>query len=208
MNKILDNIAKDKIIAVIRLDDLSNAVPLSRALLAGGVNILEFTLTNAEAPQAIAAVRDALGDEAYVGAGSVISVEQVKEVADNGAQFVISPITKQVVIDACHEYQLPTMPGAYTPSEIQSAWEMDVAAVKVFPARNLGASYIKDVLAPLPHLRLIPTGGISAKNIADFIQAGVFAVGVGGALCDKNVIAAKDWASLSASANELREAIS
>lgn len=205
---ILDSIAKNKIIAVIRLDDLSNAVPLSRALLAGGVNIIEFTLTNADAPQAIARVRDALGDKLSVGAGSVITTEQVKQVADNGAEFVISPITKPDVINACHDYNLPTMPGAYTPTEIQSAWEMDVAAVKVFPARNLGASYIKDVLAPLPHLRIIPTGGINASNIGTFINAGVFAVGVGGALCDRNVIEAKDWANLSASASELREAIS
>lgn len=205
---ILDSIAKNKIVAVIRLDDLSNAVPLSQALIDGGVNIIEFTLTNPEAPLAIARVRDALGDKLSVGAGSVIMAKQVKEVADCGAEFVISPVTKRDVIDSCHQYNIPTMPGAYTPTEIQSAWEMNVAAVKIFPARDLGASYIKDVLAPLPHLRLIPTGGISAGNIAEFINAGVFAVGVGGALCDKNVIAAKDWASLSASANELREAIS
>lgn len=205
---ILDHIGRNKIIAVIRLDDLSNALDLSRALVAGGVDILEFTLTNAEAPRAIAEVRDALGDTIAIGAGSVTRVAQVKEVADSGGQFVISPITKKSVIDACHEYQLPAMPGAYTPSEIQFAWEQDVAAVKVFPARSLGAAYIKDVLAPLPHLRLIPTGGIGAKNIATFIDAGVFAVGIGGALCDQAVIASKDWASISKSAEELREAIS
>lgn len=205
---ILEHIGKNKIIAVIRLDDLSDAVALSRALVAGGVDILEFTLTNVDAPQAIAEVRNALGDTISIGAGSVISAEQVKQVADSGAQFVISPVTNRDVISACHAYNLPTMPGAYSPTEIQSAWELNVAAVKVFPARNLGASYIKDVLAPLPHLRLIPTGGISAKNIKEFIDAGVFAVGVGGALCDKSAIAAKDWTSISSSANELCEAIS
>lgn len=205
---ILEHVAKSKIIAVVRLDDLSDAVPLSEALLAGGVDIVEFTLTNPDAPRAIAEVRNILGDKVAVGAGSVITPEQVKQVADAGAQFVISPIVKADVVAACHEYNLPSMPGAYTPTEIQSAWEMDVAAVKIFPARNLGASYIKDVLAPLPHLRLIPTGGISASNITTFINAGIFAIGVGGALCDRTVIEAKDWASLSASANELREAIS
>ncbi len=205
---ILEHVAKSKIIAVVRLDDLSDAVPLSEALLAGGVDIVEFTLTNPDAPRAIAEVRNILGDKVAVGAGSVITPEQVKQVADAGAQFVISPIVKADVVAACHEYNLPSMPGAYTPTEIQSAWEMDVAAVKVFPAAGLGTKYIKDVLAPLPHLRLIPTGGINAKNIADFIAAGVFAAGIGGALCNKAVIAAKDWKSLSASANELREAIS
>ncbi|MEO1286293.1 MAG: bifunctional 4-hydroxy-2-oxoglutarate aldolase/2-dehydro-3-deoxy-phosphogluconate aldolase [Chloroflexota bacterium] len=204
----IEKIAQSKIIAVIRLDDLTHAIPLSKALLEGGINILEFTLTNEKAPQAIASVRDALGDSVFVGAGSVVTTEQVIEVAQHGGEFVISPITKHDVIDTCHEYQLPTMPGAYTPSEVQSAWERDVAAVKVFPARSLGASYIKDVLAPLPHLRLIPTGGIGVKNIADFINAGVFAVGIGGALCNPETIARQDWTAISNSAEALREAIS
>lgn len=205
--KVIEQVGKEKIIAIVRLDDLSSAVNLSQALVAGGVTIIEFTLTNPDALQAIADVRDALGDKALIGAGSIITAQQVADVAQSGAQFIVSPVTKPDVIDACHEYQLPTMPGAYTPTEIQSAWEMNVAAVKVFPARNLGASYIKDVLAPLPHLRLIPTGGISVNNIADFVKAGVFAVGIGGALCDKVAISKRDWYRVSTSAGELVKAI-
>lgn len=204
--KVIEQVGKEKIIAIVRLDNLSSAVNLSQALVAGGVTIIEFTLTNPDALQAIADVRDALGDKALIGAGSIITPRQVAEVAQSGAQFIVSPVTKSDVIDACHEYQLPTMPGAYTPTEIQSAWEMNVAAVKVFPARNLGASYIKDVLAPLPHLRLIPTGGISVNNIADFVKAGVFAVGIGGALCDKVAISKRDWHRISTSAEELVKA--
>lgn len=204
----IERIANSKIIAVIRLDDLSNAVPLSKALLDGGIDILEFTLTNVNAPQTIANVRDEVGDSMLVGAGSVVTTKQVIDVAKYGGEFIVSPITKHDVIDACHEHNIPTMPGAYTPSEIQTAWERDVTAVKVFPARSLGASYIKDVLAPLPHLRLIPTGGIGVKNIADFISAGVFAVGIGGALCNLDSIAQRDWATISKSAQALREAIS
>ena len=112
------------------------------------------------------------------------------------------------VIEACHQHNLPTMPGAYTPTEIQMAWEMDVAAVKVFPAGGLGAKYIKDVLAPLPHLRLMPTGGVKVSNIAEFLQMGAFAVGVGGALCDKQVIARKDWGTVANTARQFCEAIS
>lgn len=204
----IEKIAQSKIIAVIRLDDLTHAISLSKALVEGGINILEFTLTNEKAPQAIAKVRDALGDSVLVGAGSVVTTRQVTEVVRHGGEFIISPIIKYDVIDTCHEYQIPTIPGAYTPSEIQNAWEYNVMAVKVFPARNLGASYIKDVLAPLPPLRLIPTGGIGVKNIADFINAGVFAVGIGGALCNPETIARQDWTAISNSAEALREAIS
>lgn len=205
---ILDHFNKNKIVAIIRLDDLSNAVDLTKALIAGGINILEFTLTNPEATHAMSEVRDAVGDKALIGAGSVINVEQVKQVADAGAQFVVSPVTKATAIEACHQHNLPTMPGAYTPTEIQLAWEMDVAAVKVFPAGGLGAKYIKDVLAPMPHLRLMPTGGVSVANIAEFLAMGAFAVGVGGALCDKQVIARKDWATVTNTARQFCEAIS
>lgn len=204
---IIEHIATNKIIAIVRLDDLSEAVSLSKALLAGGVNIMEFTMTNANAPQAIAEVKDSLGDSIIIGAGSVITVDQVEQVAQHGAEFVISPVIKTDVIQACHEFNLPTMPGAYTPTEIQTAWEMDVAAVKVFPASRLGSSYIKDVLAPLPHLKLVPTGGISASNIAEYIKNGAFAVGVGSALCNQLTVASKDWKRLSESAQELCEAL-
>jgi len=199
---VLNQIADQKIVAVIRLDDLSKAVELSQALVTGGVSILEFTLTNANAPQAIKQVRTTLGDRVIVGAGSVITSQQVEEVADCGAQFVVSPVTKRDVIESCHKHQLPTMPGAYTPTEIQTAWEMDVAAVKVFPASGLGVTYIKDVLAPLPHLRLIPTGGINRNNIMDFVNAGVFAVRVGSALFDKNALKTGDWDVIAQSAKQ------
>jgi len=205
---VLKWIKDNPIIAIVRLDDLSLSLELAKALCDGGVNTIEFTLTNPEATKAIVKVRHALGDSVCVGAGSVITPQQVTEVVNAGAQFVVSPVIKRDVIETCHSHNIPTIPGAYTPSEIQSAWEMGVAAVKVFPARNLGASYIKDVLAPLPHLRLIPTGGINVHNIASFKKAGVYAVGVGGALCDKRVIVHRDWQKISQSAEALVKAFS
>jgi 2-dehydro-3-deoxyphosphogluconate aldolase / (4S)-4-hydroxy-2-oxoglutarate aldolase len=195
------------IIAVIRLDNLSAAVPLSQALVAGGVTIIEFTLTSPNAPAAIAEVKDILGDQCVVGAGSVITVEQVDEVRSAGAAFVVSPVKSQPVVEHCLAHSLPVMPGAYTPSEIQTAWEMGATAVKVFPARDLGPRYIKDVLAPLPHLQLIPTGGINASNAAAYIRAGVAAIGVGGSLVDGASIAAEDWDTIQARARALVEAV-
>ncbi|MEQ8672752.1 MAG: bifunctional 4-hydroxy-2-oxoglutarate aldolase/2-dehydro-3-deoxy-phosphogluconate aldolase [Aggregatilineales bacterium] len=204
---IIQKIADHKVIAVIRLDDLSQAVQLSQALIAGNVHILEFTLTNPDAANTIATVREAVGEDGIIGAGSVISVEQVELVAKRGAQFVVSPVTKRDVIEACHKYALPTVPGAYTPTEIQTAWEMDVTAVKVFPAGRLGPGYIKDLLAPLPHLRLIPTGGINGENIRDYIQTGVFAAGVGSALFDTSDLLAGNWEAITKSARALVDAI-
>jgi 2-dehydro-3-deoxyphosphogluconate aldolase/(4S)-4-hydroxy-2-oxoglutarate aldolase len=209
MNPTLNLIQQCGIVAIVRLDDLSQAVSLTRALIDGGVNVIEFTLTN---PDAIDVIRQINLPEinegsAIIGAGSVITLEQTRQVIDAGAQFVVSPIVKQDVIDYCVKQEIPAFPGAFTPTEIQSAWEMGAAAVKVFPARSLGASYIKDVLAPLPHLRLIPTGGIGLSNLADFVRSGVFAVGVGSSLLDEKAISDGDWSAITQRAAEFVAAL-
>lgn len=190
---ILDKISKHKIVGIVRLDDLSIATDLARALVAGGVNVIEFTLTNPDAVTTITTVRDALGDDAVIGAGSVISVQQVKACADAGAQFIVSPVTKPDVIKSCVDLDLPTMPGALTPTEIQLAWESGADVVKVFPINNMGDKYIKDVLAPLPHLRLMPTGGVNLNNVKHYLDLGAFAVGIGSSLIDPLAIKNHDW---------------
>jgi 2-dehydro-3-deoxyphosphogluconate aldolase/(4S)-4-hydroxy-2-oxoglutarate aldolase len=204
MNPTLNLIQQCGIVAIVRLDDLSQAVSLTRALIDGGVNVIEFTLTNPDAVDVIRQIDlpEINEGRAMIGAGSVITLEQARQVIDAGAQFVVSPIVKQDVIDYCVKQDIPAFPGAFTPTEIQSAWEMGAAAVKVFPARSLGASYIKDVLAPLPHLRLIPTGGIGLSNIADFVRSGVFAVGVGSSLLDEKAISKRDWSAITQRAAE------
>ena len=176
---ILKRIHDVGIVAIVRLDSLVHAVDLSRALVEGGVTTIEFTLTNSQATQAITEVKSALGDACLVGAGSVIDVKSVDAVHNTGAEFVVTPVMLPDVIERSQYHGLPVMPGAYTPTEIQTAWQLGASAVKVFPARDLGPTYIKDVLAPLPHLRLMPTGGISINNIGDYLRAGAFAVGVG-----------------------------
>ena len=193
---VLNTIAKHKIVAIARLDDLSIARHLTDALVEGGIRIIEFTLTNPAATETISDIRRMAGDEVAVGAGSVISVEQVEAVAAAGAQFVVSPVSKADVIAACLKRDLPAMPGAFTPSEIQQAWEWGASAVKVFPANHLGIRYIKDVLAPLPHLRLMPTGGVTAENLRQFLDLGAFAVGVGSSLINNAAVAEKNWDQL------------
>lgn len=192
----LEIIAKHKLVAIVRLDDLSIAAELLDALVAGGIRAIEFTLTNPQANETIAAMRSRIDAGIVIGAGSVINAEQVRAVADAGAQFVVSPITKREVMAACAAAKLPAMPGAFTPSEIQQAWEWGAAVVKVFPANNLERRFIKDVLAPLPHLRLMPTGGVSLDNLREYLDMGAFALGVGSSLINNQAVANRDWDAL------------
>ena len=192
----LEIIAKHKLVAIVRLDDLSIADELLDALVAGGIRAIEFTLTNPQATETIAAMRSRIDEGIVIGAGSIINAEQVRAVADAGAQFVVSPITKREVMDACAEANLPAMPGAFSPSEIQQAWEWGAAVVKVFPANNLERRFIKDVLAPLPHLRLMPTGGVSLDNLREYLDMGAFALGVGSSLINNQAVANRDWNAL------------
>ncbi|MCY4464079.1 MAG: bifunctional 4-hydroxy-2-oxoglutarate aldolase/2-dehydro-3-deoxy-phosphogluconate aldolase [Chloroflexi bacterium] len=192
----LEIIAKHKLVAIVRLDDLSIADELLDALVAGGIRAIEFTLTNPRATETIAAMRSRVGEGIVIGAGSVIHAEQVRAVAAAGAQFVVSPITKREVLDECAAQALPAMPGAFTPSEIQQAWEWGAAVVKVFPANNLERRFIKDVLAPLPHLRLMPTGGVSLENLREYLEMGAFALGIGSSLINNQAVADRDWDAL------------
>lgn len=201
----LDIIANSRIVAIVRLDDLSSAKHITDALTAGGIRAIEFTLTNDDAVRTISEIARLVDDSVTIGAGSVISGAQVRAVADAGAQFVVSPVCKREVIDACLALELPTMPGAFTPSEIQQAWEWGASVVKVFPANHLGKRYIRDVMAPLPHLRLMPTGGINADNLRDFLDMGAFALGVGSALINNEAIATRNWKRLESDARRYVE---
>lgn len=196
MMNALDIIAENKIVAIVRLDDLSIAKELTSALIDGGIRAIEFTLTNPAAVDTIAAIKERVDPGVAIGAGSVISAEQVGAVAAAGAQFVVSPVYKRDVVAACHEHQLPAMPGAFTPTEILQAWEQGAAVVKVFPANHLGRRYIKDVLVPLPQLRLMPTGGVTAENMREFLDNGAFALGVGSSLINNEAVADRDWKRL------------
>ena len=193
---VLEIIDQHKIVAIVRLDDLSTAQQITSALVDGGIRAIEFTLTNPSAVSTIAEIRNSVDDDVAIGAGSVITVDQVKAVADAGGQFIVSPIVKAEVIEACVNLDLPTMPGALTPTEIQLAWELGATVVKVFPAHHFKPGYLKDVRAPLPHLRLMPTGGVGLDNIRDYLDVGAFGVGIGSTLLDKKMIADQDWTAL------------
>ncbi len=178
------------IIAIIRANSSNQLIKAAGAIHAGGINVIEVTMTTPNALQVIEDVAAAYGDEVLVGAGSVLDAETARMVMLAGAEFIVSPVTKSDVIDVCNRYGKTVIPGAFTPTEILSAWEAGADVVKVFPSGGAGPGYIKDVSAPLPHIPLVPTGGINAQNAANFIAAGATALGVGSALVDNKYVEA------------------
>ncbi len=201
------NIEADGVVAVVRLDDLSRAAALAEALVAGGVRAVEFTFTNPAAAGAIAAASEALGPRALIGAGSVLDAETARTAILAGAAFVVTPTLSLPVISLCNRYGVATVIGGLTPTELLTAWEAGATYVKVFPASLGGPRYLRDVLAPLPQLKLIPTGGVSIDNAGDFIRAGAAAVALGGNLVDARSVAAEDWPTLTARARAVANAV-
>jgi 2-dehydro-3-deoxyphosphogluconate aldolase / (4S)-4-hydroxy-2-oxoglutarate aldolase len=207
MASVLDAIAASKIVAIVRLERYDRAVEVARALLAGGISAVEFTLTGAGANEAIRACRTALGEAAQIGVGTVLRPEDAHSAIDAGAQFVVTPALRPLVIDACRAHGVPILCGALTPSEALAAHEAGAEMVKIFPARAFGPAYIKDLLAPLPFLKLVPTGGVSAENARAYLDAGAAAVGIGGNLVAADAVARGDWERISATARACRAAV-
>lgn len=195
------------VVAVVRLDDLSRAVELTRALSAGGVTSVEFTFTNPRAAEVITTVRNAVGDSAFIGAGTVLDAETARIAILAGAEYIVTPTFRPETILMCRRYSIPTVIGAFTPTEILSAWESGADFIKVHPASLGGPKYFKDVLAPFPHIKLIPSGGVTLDNAADFIKAGAVAVGLGSALVDPKAIEAGNWAAITTRAKSLFESV-
>jgi 2-dehydro-3-deoxyphosphogluconate aldolase/(4S)-4-hydroxy-2-oxoglutarate aldolase len=197
----------DGVVAIVRLDDLSAAVPLAAALADGGVRAVEYTFTNRSAARAIDAARSKLDGVALIGAGTVLDAETARTAILAGAQFVVTPVVSLPVIELCNRYGVPTVIGALTPTEILAAWQAGADFVKVFPASAGGPRYLKDVRGPLPQVRLIPTGGVGPDNAAAFIKAGASALGVGGNLVDPALVAAADWETVRGRARTLVDVV-
>ena len=161
----IDQVLSNKIVAIVRFDDYDRAVEVARALVEGGVSVLEFTLTGKGANEAIAKVRRELGDAACVGVGSVLKPEQAHAAIESGAQFVVTPAVRKAVIAACVNRNTLVLSGGFTPTELLEAYEAGSELVKLFPAQQGGPRYLKDVLAPLPFLKLVPTGGVSPASL-------------------------------------------
>ncbi len=190
------------VIAILRTDSAEKLPDAIHALVAGGVQAIEVTMTTPGALKVIADARAAHGEKIVMGVGTVLDPETARMAMLEGAQFVITPVVRPAVIEICLRYGVPIACGATTPTEALTAHELGSDFIKLFPADHLGVGYIKSLLAPLPMLQIIPTGGVTAKNVGEFFAAGCVAVGAGSTLLSREIFAASDWSALTARAAE------
>ena len=218
MNKteVLRRIHDTGLIPVVRAESAELAIRAVEAITAGGVNVLEVTMTVPGAIGVIEQLATKFGGEALIGAGTVLDRETADRCIQAGAQFIVSPALNEDTIAFCRANDVAVFPGALTPTEVVRAWKAGADAVKVFPASAVGgASYLKSLKAPLPQVELIPTGGVSLSTAADFIAAGAFALGVGADLVDLKAIRSGETEKITqaarayiAAVNEARRSLS
>ena len=190
------------IVAVIRAQSSDQLIDAALALREGGVKAIEVTMTTPNAIDVIKEVSAKMKDDCAIGVGTVLDPETARAAILAGAEFVVAPTLNLDVINLCRRYTAVCIPGAYTPTEILTAWEAGADVVKVFPATNLGPGYFKDILGPLPQIRMSPTGGVSLDTVGAFIKAGACCVAVGGNLVSKQALADKDWKTITQTAQQ------
>jgi len=177
------------LIPIIRVETDDIAFKVANAFLEAGVNIIEVTMSVPGAVDVVKKLVDQFGDKVLIGTGTVVDGKMVREVIEAGSHFIVSPNYSKALIDTAHEFSKPIIPGALTPTEIYDAYTLGADAVKVFPCGNVGgASYLKAIRGPLPQIPLVPTGGVNLKTAGPMLEAGAFALGVGGAITDKKAI--------------------
>lgn len=197
--KIIDVIKKEGLIVIVRGIDKNKLIPLAQAMYDGGVRLLEVTysangaVSDEETAENIHALCNHFGEKMYIGAGTVLTEKQVELTKEAGGGFIISPNTKERVIKRTAELDMVSIPGAFSPGEIEAAHEFGADFVKLFPVTNLGAEYVKAVKAPLSHIDLLAVGGIDLDNIPLYKKAGVCGFGIGSNITDKSMIANEDW---------------
>ena len=202
----LSRVAKCGVVSIARVEDASELIPTVEALLKGGVDVFEVTMS---VPGAIEVIRDIgkhFGSDVLLGAGTVLDSETGRAAILAGAEFLVTPCITPSVIEIARRYGKVVTPGALTPTEILGAWEAGGDVIKVFPARQMGPSYIKDVLAPLPQIPLMPTGGVNIDNASDYIKAGATALGMSW-LLDKKLMAEHKFDQIADNARRLRDII-
>ena len=190
--KSLQRVLDHKIVAVIRADNGDLLVDVAESLLAGGVEVMEVTFTVPRAIRVLEKVADRIGSRILLGAGTVLDTETCRAALLAGAEFIVSPAVNVGVIELCKRYSKVVMPGAFTPTEVVTAWQAGADIVKIFPSEITGPKYLKALHGPLPHIRLMPTGGVNLDTAAEFLRCGACALGIGSSLVDPKVVAAGD----------------
>lgn len=206
--EVRDLILREKLVVIFRGVPIGKLGEVSRALVRAGIKLVEVTFNQrAEDPageyeESIDAIRAAVGDQLCLGAGTVLSPEQVKAAHRAGARYIISPSSSQAVIRTTKELDMVSIPGAMTPTEITNAWDWGADIVKLFPADDLGYHYIWNLKGPLPHIPLMATGGVNPETIPKFLEQGIAAVGTGITIVDKKLLEQDDYAGIEALARK------
>jgi len=206
-HEIIHRLLNPGVIAIIRADSSGQLLDAARAMADGGVIAMEVTMTTPDAIGTIQAVARELGDRVLMGVGTVLDDVTARLAILAGAQYVVTPVMRPDVIAVCRRYSKPIICGAYTPTEALNAHETGADFIKLFPADTLGPAYVKALLAPLPQLQVIPTGGVTPKTCGDFIRAGCAAVAAGGALVGKDILKNRDWRTLTEASRQFVDAV-
>lgn len=203
----LDRILSNGLVAIIRSSRSELLVDVAEALLAGGVEVMEVTFTVPNAVRVLEQVSSKLGDRIVLGAGTVLDPETARLAILSGAEFIVSPSTNLDVIELCRRYDKGVMPGALTPTEVVTAWQAGADVVKIFPSDTFGWKYLKALRAPLPQVRMMPTGGVTLETAADFLKAGACALGVGGSLVEAKALETGDLKRIETLARQFVEIV-
>jgi 2-dehydro-3-deoxyphosphogluconate aldolase/(4S)-4-hydroxy-2-oxoglutarate aldolase len=192
----LNLIRETGVIAIMRAQSSEQLIAAADAIKAGGVKVIEVTMTTPGALSVISEATKRYGEEVLFGAGTVLDPETARAAILAGAGFIVSPTLSVKVIRLCNRYSIPVMPGCVTPTEMLTAWEAGADMIKLFPADTGGPDLVKAILAPLPQLQIIPVGGVDVNTAADFIRKGAVALGVGGSLINQKLLDSGDMAEL------------
>jgi 2-dehydro-3-deoxyphosphogluconate aldolase / (4S)-4-hydroxy-2-oxoglutarate aldolase len=203
---ILSKLRTEKVVALIRAESPDGLLDCAKALAEGGLTSIELTMTT---PGAIRMLEKASAElpEFLFGLGTVLDAETARAGILAGAKFIVTPALRPDVITLCRRYSVPVFAGAFTPTEIVNAWEAGADAAKVFPAEFFGPAYIKSIKAPLPHIELLPTGGVNAENVGEFLKAGAFATAAGSSLVEAKALKEKNWDAITARARAFAAAV-
>lgn len=205
---VVQRLIRAKVIAIVRAKSASSLVEIAAALYAGGIVAIEATLTTPGAIESIRSLPAEWREKMIVGVGTVLDVDSARAAVEAGAKFVVTPVTKPHLVRACNDMDVPIACGAFTPTEALAAHEAGADFVKIFPADVGGPAYIRSLLAPLPMLRIIPTGGVTPETCAAFLKAGCVALGAGSSLVSNEILANQDWAALTERARAFVAALS
>ena len=211
--KIIETIEREKIITIVRGVESDKLIPLAEAMYDGGIRLLEITYSadgstsNEETAKNIEMLSNHFEGKMFIGAGTVLTEKQVELTKKAGGKFVISPDTYENVIKKTREFDMISMPGALTPSDIQNAHRCGADFVKLFPITNMGVEYVKAIKAPLSHIKLLAVGGINENNITDYLKAGVCGFGIGSNIVNKKLIDAGDYTAITELAKKYTEVI-